>query len=56
MVKIGDRVDQGQPVFVVHARDESSLRLVEKSLAAAIKIKDEKCAPLHLYFQGFFVI
>lgn len=49
-VKVGDRVEKGQPLFVVHARDESTLREAEQSLAAAIKIMDEKCAPLPLFY------
>jgi pyrimidine-nucleoside phosphorylase len=50
LVKVGDRVEEGLPVFVVHARNESSLARAKASLADAIKIKDEEHAPLPLFY------
>lgn len=50
LVKVGDRVEEGQPVFVVHARDEASLTVAKASLIDAIKIMDEEQAPLPLFY------
>jgi pyrimidine-nucleoside phosphorylase len=50
LVKVGDRVKGGQPMFEVHARNESSLARAKASLADALKIKDEEHAPLPLFY------
>jgi pyrimidine-nucleoside phosphorylase len=50
VVKVGDRVEKGQPVFVVHARDEASLTRAKANLVDAIKIMDEEHAPLPLFY------
>ena len=50
LVKVGDRVEKGQPMCVVHSRDESSLTGAKASLADAIKIMDEEHAPLPLFY------
>jgi pyrimidine-nucleoside phosphorylase len=50
LVKVGDRIEEGQPVFVVHARDESSLAGAKVSLVDAVKIRDEEQAPLPLFY------
>ena len=49
-VKVGDRVEDGQPLFVVHARDESSLALATGHLAAAIRIDEKPQKPLPLFY------
>ncbi|MBW6467145.1 MAG: pyrimidine-nucleoside phosphorylase, partial [Brevefilum sp.] len=50
LVKVGDRVEKGQPLFVVHARDEASLDIAKASLADAVKILDEEHPRLPLFY------
>jgi pyrimidine-nucleoside phosphorylase len=50
MVKVGDRVGKGQPLFVVHARDEASLTGAKASLADAVTILDEEHERLPLFY------
>ena len=50
MVKVGDRVEDGQPLFVVHAREESTLSYARSQLSDAIKIADKACEPLPLFY------
>jgi pyrimidine-nucleoside phosphorylase len=50
MVKVGDRVEDGQPLFVVHAREESTLSYARSRLSGATKIFDKACEPLPLFY------
>lgn len=50
MVKVGDRVEAGQPLYVIHARDEASLEEARSSLREAVTIVPQKVEPLpHFY-------
>jgi len=50
LVKVGDRVEEGQPLFVVHARDEASLGVASEQLVNAVKIADQAKDPLPLFY------
>jgi pyrimidine-nucleoside phosphorylase len=50
LVKVGDAVEAGQPLFKVHARDEKAFLLAIERLAKAIKIDDSYQAPLPLFY------
>lgn len=50
MVKVGDRVDRGQPLFIIHARDEETLGQAESRLHEAVKIVAGKVEPLPLFY------
>jgi pyrimidine-nucleoside phosphorylase len=50
LVKVGDRVEDGQPLFVVHARDENSLTIATEQLTSAIIIGDTPQDPLPLFY------
>ena len=49
-VKVGEQVEDGQPLFVVHARDETSLALATEQLEKAIVIRAQQCDPLPLFY------
>lgn len=49
-VKVGDRVDKDQPLFEIHARDETSLAQAEEKLGTAIKIGESIKKPLPLFY------
>ncbi len=50
MLKVGDRVETGQPAFVIHARDEGTMEEARASLREALTIVTEKVEPLpHFY-------
>lgn len=50
MVKVGDRVEAGQPLFVIHAHDEGSMEEACSSLRGAVTIVPQKVEPLpHFY-------
>jgi len=50
LVKVGDYVEVGQPLFLVHAHDEVSQAQATEQLIAAIKINDTPKAPLPLFY------
>lgn len=50
LVKVGDQVEDGQPLFVVHARDEASLGVASEQLVNAVKIADQSKDPLPLFY------
>lgn len=50
LVKVGDYVEVGQPLFLVHARDETTLNLATEQLSAASVIADQPKAPLPLFY------
>jgi len=50
-VKVGDHVDCGQPLFVVHARDEATLTEAKLKLQEAVRLSPIPVEPL-LHFHG----
>ena len=50
-VKIGDRVEAGQPIAEVHARSETDAENASAELIAAYKISDEPVAPPDLIIE-----
>ncbi len=50
LVKVGEKVDKGQPLFIIHGGDEASLKEAETRLLDAIKIQPEKVDPLPLFY------
>ncbi len=50
MTKVGDHVESGQPIFIVHARDEATLTLATEQLLTAITIDKQPKAPLPLFY------
>lgn len=51
LVKVGDKVEAGQPLYVIHARDEVSMVMARKRLQDAVKIVSEEVAPLPLFYD-----
>ncbi|HEX2978918.1 MAG TPA: thymidine phosphorylase, partial [Anaerolineaceae bacterium] len=49
-VKVGDRVEQGQPVFTIHANRPDLLAQAQADLLEAITIVDEPVEPLPLFY------
>jgi pyrimidine-nucleoside phosphorylase len=49
-VKVGDRVEAGMPLFVVHARDDAALTQASQRLREAVRIKSEAHDPLPLFY------
>ncbi len=50
LVKVGEHVEKGQPLFVIHARDEEKLREAQSKLQEAVKIQSAKVDPLPLFY------
>lgn len=50
LVKVGEQVEKGQPLFVVHARDKDAQREAEEKLHEAVKIQPDKVDPLPLFY------
>jgi len=50
LVKVGEQVEKGQPLFVIHARDEAAQREAEEKIHEAVKIQNEKVDPLPLFY------
>jgi pyrimidine-nucleoside phosphorylase len=50
MVKVGQKIDAGEPLFMVHARHEEDLAEVEKSLRSAVNITSQPVEPLPLFY------
>lgn len=49
--KVGDQVQQGQPLFTIHARSEQEASQAEPRLLAAHVIQDQPCDPLPLFYD-----
>lgn len=49
-VKVADKVDRGQPLFVIHARDEETMTEARQRLLDAIKIVPQSVEPLPLFY------
>jgi len=50
MVKVGDSVEIGQPLFVIHARSDDAVEGAKQQLKTAVKIVKEEVAPLPLFY------
>jgi pyrimidine-nucleoside phosphorylase len=50
MVKVGDAVEIGQPLFVIHARNDDAVEEAKQQLKTAVKIVKEEVAPLPLFY------
>jgi pyrimidine-nucleoside phosphorylase len=50
LVKVGEQVEKGQPLFVVHARDKDAQCEAEEKLHEAVKIQPDKVDPLPLFY------
>jgi len=50
LVKVGQSVKVGQPLFVIHARTEQSMMAAEASLQKAVKIVSDPVEPLPLFY------
>jgi pyrimidine-nucleoside phosphorylase len=49
-VKVGDKVETGQPLFIIHARDEESMKEARENLQDAVKISENRVKPLPLFY------
>jgi len=50
LVKVGDRVEQDAPLFIVHANRPERLAQARESLLAAVEWSDEPVEPLPLFY------
>jgi pyrimidine-nucleoside phosphorylase len=50
LVKVGEQVEKGQPLFLIHARDKAAQHEAEDKLHEAVKIQSEKVDPLPLFY------
>jgi pyrimidine-nucleoside phosphorylase len=50
LVKVGDPVEKGSPLFVIHARDESVLVEARHRLVGGVGISEEKVGALPLFY------
>lgn len=50
MVKVGQKVEVGQPLFIIHARDDDSVQEARNNLVDAVKISESKVEPLPLFY------
>ncbi len=50
-VKVGEHIECGQPLYVIHARDEESLQDAKENLKEAVRISPIKVEPLP-HFHG----
>ncbi len=50
-VKIGQRVEAGQPLFTVHAATEAQSALATRRLLAAVQLSDAPVKPLPLFYE-----
>jgi pyrimidine-nucleoside phosphorylase len=50
MVKVGDRVEKGQPLFIIHAHSQETLEESRARLVEAVRISHEKVEPLPLFY------
>ncbi|NLF03237.1 MAG: thymidine phosphorylase [Anaerolineales bacterium] len=51
--KVGDRVEQGQPLFTVHANEPGKLSAARERVLAAIAFSDGRVEPLPLFYGRF---
>jgi pyrimidine-nucleoside phosphorylase len=50
MVKVGEKVAKGDPLFIVHAHDQQTHEEARNSLMKAVQIVSEKVQPLPLFY------
>jgi len=48
--KVGDKVEKGEPLFTIHANDETKLAEVREVVLAAHSFSDDVVAPLPLFY------
>jgi pyrimidine-nucleoside phosphorylase len=48
--KVGDRIEEGEPLFTIHANDEHRLAMARERLLAAHTIGPEPVEPLPLFY------
>jgi len=51
LARVGDKVDQGQPLVSIFARDEGAATACRERLRVAMPVTNEKCAPTPLIFE-----
>ncbi len=49
-VKVGDRVENGQPLFVIHARDAAEMEAAKEKLLGTVKFSSDPVSPLPLFY------
>lgn len=49
--KVGDKVQQGEALFEIHANDEKKLAVARKAVLSAYEFKDEFVSPLPLFYE-----
>jgi pyrimidine-nucleoside phosphorylase len=49
--KVGDKIEKGEPLFTIHANDESKLAQAREAVLAAHSFRDDKVAPLPLFYN-----
>jgi thymidine phosphorylase len=50
LVKVGQAVSEGDPLFVLHARKESDIEPAQRRLISAVGITEEEVKPLPLFY------
>lgn len=50
LVKVGQAVSEGDPLFVIHARKESDIEPAQRRLISAVGITEEEVQPLPLFY------
>ncbi len=48
--KVGDKVEQGQPLFTVYAKSQEDAAVARERLLEAHRWSDSACAPLPLFY------
>ena len=51
LVKVGDQVERGTPIFIVHANEAERLAWAKKELLSAIEWSDRPVDPLPLFYD-----
>ena len=49
--KVGDWVEQGEPLFTIHANEEDKLAEAQSMTADAFSVSDDVVAPLPLFYD-----
>lgn len=49
--KVGDHVEQGDKLFTLHARDETSWEMAKHRILSAYQWSDQQCDPLPLFYE-----
>jgi thymidine phosphorylase len=51
LVKVGDRMEEGDPIFEVHANQPERLAQAKERLLAAVEWSDQAVDPLPLFYE-----